>query len=65
MKKTKLKLFGIIAAVAIVGLSMISCGNNCGNDGNCFRGEDGSASTCGSADCNVHMGDGPMNNCNC
>ena len=32
MKRT-LKLFGIIAAVAVMGLSMVSCGDDCGD---CF-----------------------------
>jgi len=29
MKKNKLKLFGIIAAVAVIGLSLIGCGGDC------------------------------------
>jgi len=61
----KLKLLGIIAAVAIFGLTVISCGSSCQGGGDCFRSADGGMSTCGSADCNVHMGSGVMDNCDC
>jgi len=56
--KNKLKLLGIIAAVAIVGLTMISCGDSCQGGGDCIRTHDGSTMrSCMSGDCAAHMGD--------
>jgi len=33
--KNALKLLGLIAMVAVMGLVMVGCGNNCVADGNC------------------------------
>jgi len=33
--KNVLKLLGLIAMVAVMGLVMVGCGNNCVGDGNC------------------------------
>ena len=37
MKGNKLKLFGIIAAVAVIGLSMAACDNGNNGNGGCDR----------------------------
>jgi len=54
--KNKLKLFGIIAAVALIGFSMVGCDNGNGNGGRCDEwGHCRFGRACYSSSCSVRQ----------
>jgi len=54
--KNKLKLLGIIATMAVIGFTMVSCGDSCPDGGSCEVGHTSNERTCSNPDCHTRTG---------